>query len=120
MEGTSTGIEFSLPTDAAQATIFVYDAQGRVVQTLTKGSMGAGNQIAVWDGTDEGGQPLPSGTYRFEVLANDANGGNIPVALIQRGSVKEVAFEGGVPMVRVDDRWVSLSEVQGIRMPSSG
>ena len=119
-EGTSTGIEFSLPRDAAQATILVYDAQGLVVQTLTKGSMVAGNQTAVWDGTDESGQLLPSGTYRFEVVANDANGGNVPVALIQRGSVREVAFEDGVPMVRIDDRWVSLSEVQGIRMPSSG
>jgi flagellar basal-body rod modification protein FlgD len=120
VEGTSTGIEFSLPTEAAQAAILVYDAQGRLVQTLTKGAMGTGNQTAVWDGADQSGQPLPSGTYRFEVLATDAMGGNIPVALIQRGSVQEVAFQDGVPMVRIDDRWVSLSEVQGIRMPSSG
>ena len=108
--------------DAFAKTIahLLYDGQGRLVQTLTKGAMGAGNQTAVWDGTDQSGQPISSGTYRFEVLANDAQGGNIPVALIQRGSVKEVAFQDGVPMVRIDDRWVSLSEVQGIRMPSSG
>jgi len=119
-EGNSTGIEFRLPTDATQATILLYDARGLLVKTLSKGSMEAGNQTAIWDGTDDSGQPLPAGTYRFEVLANDATGGNIPVTLIQRGSVKEVAFEEGVPMVRVDDRWISLSEVQGIRMPFSG
>lgn len=119
LEGTSTEISFRLPANASQVTVLVYDAQGRVVQTLTTGSTEAGNQVIPWNGTDESGQTLPSGTYRFDVVAKDDQGRSLSVEMLQRGVVKEVAFEDGVPKVRVDDRWISLSEIQGLRSYSS-
>lgn len=120
LEGTSTEIPFRLPVNASQVTVVLYDAQGRAVHTLTTGPMEAGNQVVRWNGIDESGQTLPSGSYRCDVVAKDDQGRNRTVEILQRGAIREVAFEGGVPRLRVDDRWISLSEIEGIRSSSSG
>jgi flagellar basal-body rod modification protein FlgD len=118
-EGTSSEIRFNLPLDAVQVTIYLYDARGNLVHTLNQGPMEAGNQTALWNGADDTGQPLPSGTYRCEVVAKDSAQGLIDVQQLERGLVQEVAFEDGVPQVRVGGRWISLSDIQGIRTPSA-
>ena len=120
LEGTATELEFLLPSDAAHVTVYVYDTRGNLVHTLDQGPMAAGNQTAIWSGTDESGQPVPSGTYRVDVLARDASEGAVPVELMQRGLVREVEFQDGLPMLRVGDRWLSLPEVQSIRTSSAG
>ena len=114
-EGTPTELEFLLPSDAAQVTVYLYDTQGNLVHTVDKGSMAAGSQTAIWNGTDESGQPLPSGTYRVDVVARDASEGTIPVELMQQGLVREVVFKDGVPMLRVGERWLSLPEIKSIQ-----
>jgi flagellar basal-body rod modification protein FlgD len=119
-EGASTELEFLLPSDAVQVKVCLYDTQGNLVHTVDKGPMAAGNQTAIWNGTDESGQPLPSGTYRVDVVAQDASERPIPVELIQRGLVREVVFQDGVPMVRVGERWLSLPEIQSIQTGSAG
>ncbi len=119
-EGTSTALEFLLPSDAAQVTVALYDTQGNLVHTVDKGPMAAGNQTAIWNGTDEHGQPLPSGTYRLDVVARDASQGTIPVELTQQGSVREVVFQDGLPMLRVGERWLSLPDIKSIQTGSAG
>jgi flagellar basal-body rod modification protein FlgD len=119
-EGASTEIQFRLPAEAAQVSVLLYDTQGRLVHTLSQGTTGAGNQSLLWSGTDENGEPLPSGTYRFDVVALDAKKGTLPVQRIQRGAVQEVTFESGAPLVRVDQQWIPMAEIRGIRMPGSG
>ena len=119
-EGTSTALEFLLPSDAAQVTVALYDTRGNLVHTVDKGPMAAGNQTALWNGTDEHGQPLPSGTYRLDVVARDASEGTIPVELVQQGLVREVVFQDGLPMLRVGERWLSLPEIKSIQTSSAG
>lgn len=119
-EGTSTRVEFLLPSDAAQVTVYLYDTRGNLVHAMDTGPMGAGNQTTVWNGTDESGQPLPSGTYRFDVVARDASEGVVPVELMQQGLVREVVFQDGLPMLRVGERWLSLPEIQSIQTGSAG
>ncbi len=119
-EGTSTEVEFRLPSDAAKVTVYLYDTQGNLVHTMNKGPMAEGNQTAIWNGTDDNGQPLPSGTYRCDIVARDASEGAIPVELMQRGLVREVVFKDGVPVVRVGEHWLSLPEIQSIQIGPTG
>jgi flagellar basal-body rod modification protein FlgD len=119
-EGIPTAVEFYLPTDAAQVTVSLYDAQGSLIHSMNQGPMAAGERSVLWSGMDENGQPLPSGTYRVDVVASDASEGSIPVALMQRGVVQEVVFDDGVPELRVGDRWLSLPEVESIQSTSQG
>lgn len=58
----STTIKFQLPQDA-RATIDIYDAKGRYVKELTNSYFMAGAHSIIWDGTDENGSNVPSGTY---------------------------------------------------------
>jgi len=66
----STTIVVSLPEKAA-ARLLVYDARGRAVRTLLAREIPAGITTIEWDGTDDGGAPLPSGTYFSRIETRD-------------------------------------------------
>jgi hypothetical protein len=48
---------------AAAAQVAVYDAEGRRVRSLLRGSRLVGTTMVTWDGRDERGMQLPSGVY---------------------------------------------------------
>jgi hypothetical protein len=47
--------------------VAVYDARGRAVRTLTASVPGGFSRLAVWDGRDDAGRPLPAGVYFFRL-----------------------------------------------------
>ena len=57
-----TKIQFVLERDA-QISLRVFDVQGRAVRTLVNGYVAAGSRVVGWDGTDDSGRSLASGTY---------------------------------------------------------
>jgi len=61
---TRTAISLQLTADSP-AELAIFDASGRCVRTLTVNR----TPCTIWDGTDELGHPLPSGTY-FAVLTD--------------------------------------------------
>ena len=56
---------------AGPAELAVFDLRGRRVQVLREGVLPAGEQRAVWDGRDEAGRILPSGTYLARLVTRD-------------------------------------------------
>ncbi len=58
----STTIRYSLPT-RARVDLAIYEASGRLVRAIVRGTQGPGTYTAVWDGRDPSGRPLPSGIY---------------------------------------------------------
>ncbi len=61
-------IRFELARDT-QVTLRAYDAQGRVVRTILSGYLAAGPRQVRWDGRDDSGRSLPSGTYFLRLQA---------------------------------------------------
>jgi hypothetical protein len=57
-----TRIQFVLDRNA-QVSLRVFDVQGRVARTLLDSYLTAGPRVVSWDGRDDRGRPLPSGTY---------------------------------------------------------
>ena len=55
-------VAFDLP-QARFVRVQVYDPAGRLARTLAEGSFPAGRYQRVWDGTDNGGQPVGAGIY---------------------------------------------------------
>jgi flagellar basal-body rod modification protein FlgD len=47
--------------------IAIQNSQGEVVRTMNIGTLAAGNVEFNWDGTDQGGNPLPAGDYALKV-----------------------------------------------------
>lgn len=67
----STTIAFSLEAPTT-ASLEVFDLSGRYVATLLKDEMlGQGPHGHVWNGTDQNGRHLPSGTYFYRFEAGD-------------------------------------------------
>lgn len=58
----ATKIQFVMDRDA-QVTLRVFDVQGRVVRSLLDSYLSAGPRVISWDGRDDSGRTLPSGTY---------------------------------------------------------
>jgi hypothetical protein len=57
-----TTLRYTLPS-AGLARLAVYDLAGRRVRTLVDGSLPSGQGESTWDGRDDGGRGLASGTY---------------------------------------------------------
>ena len=58
----TTSIAFTLPS-TGHVVLDILDASGRRVRRLASGSHEAGVHRMIWDGTDDGGRPVASGTY---------------------------------------------------------
>jgi PKD repeat protein len=65
-----TRIEFALPR-AQQVTIMVFNQIGQLVNTLYDAELGAGYHAITWNGQDEAGMHMPSGTYFLRFQAED-------------------------------------------------
>ena len=65
-----TQIKFELP-EATLVKIVVYNASGQEIVTLEEGPFQAGTWTTFWDGRDQKGQTLSSGTYFYQIKAGE-------------------------------------------------
>ena len=63
-----TTIRYDIP-EASDVQIVVYNLTGQKVRTLLAGQMGVGSHQVVWDGRDELGRRVASGTYVVDMKA---------------------------------------------------
>jgi hypothetical protein len=65
----STEIHFELPT-AGVVELSIFDVSGQLVRALVAGeTVEKGRQVRVWDGFDDRGAAVPSGTYFCRLMA---------------------------------------------------
>jgi hypothetical protein len=71
---TSTKIHFGLPRDGREVRAQVFDAQGRLVETLANGPMDRGTHTLTWNA-----RGLPAGQYFFRLVTEDglSSGGKL-------------------------------------------
>jgi len=65
-----TVIEFSV-TRAQKVSLAVYDVRGRLVRTLVSGRLAAGDHSVTWQGHDDRGDGVASGTYLCRLVTED-------------------------------------------------
>jgi len=111
---TGVAATVNLPSAADKLTVAVADANGNVVRTLQLGSESAGNVQVTWDGRDDSGTPVASGSYTLQPAAFDASGSAVSVNLSTTGVVTGVQFQGGVPYLQVGSSLVQMSNVTSI------
>jgi hypothetical protein len=62
-------IPVSLPVDARQVSLVIYDLLGQPVKRLVDGPLSAGAHLVRWDGTDDRGVAQSSGVYVYRLPA---------------------------------------------------
>jgi len=62
----ATTIEFSLP-EQQPVHLKIYSARGQCVRTLVNGIVQSGTFRVLWSGTDDRGEPVPSGIYFYRL-----------------------------------------------------
>lgn len=58
----ATNLKFSLPAEA-EVELVLFDVSGRRIRSLVAGHMSAGSHAALWNGRDDAGRNVASGTY---------------------------------------------------------
>jgi hypothetical protein len=66
----ATRIGFTL-TRESRVMLEVFDVAGKRIKTLVDRSMVAGRHSEMWDGTDNNGNPVPSGIYIYRLKTGD-------------------------------------------------
>jgi hypothetical protein len=62
-----TNIRFDVPPEGGQVTLRIYDVGGRLVRTLVDGMQSPGQKTIAWDGRNEAGNPVATGTYLYRL-----------------------------------------------------
>ena len=98
--GQSMEAMINLPLGADGMQLDVQDDMGRVVRTKGFGPQTAGDAVVSWDGTDNAGNPLPDGKYRFAAKATSM-GKTGPVSVNTMSVVTGVSNAG-----TADNTWL--------------
>ncbi len=105
---------YSLPVSAASVSVQVLDESGTVVRTLAVQGQKSGLHQIGFDGLNDAGRRLPSGSYTYRVQATDANGQAISGAVTGGGQVTGLSLEGSQLVLLIGEQRVPLASVVGI------
>ncbi|MGJ7501107.1 flagellar hook assembly protein FlgD [Variovorax sp. ZT5P49] len=111
-EPASQAFAVELPGTASDVDIKIVDGTGKVVRTISAGSMTEGVNAVTWDGKDDAGAVVPAGSYRFTVDATNGSAAVKATALTfsQVAAVKQGT--SGVSLELMTGNNISLSDVR--------
>ena len=96
---------------AAQVTVTVKDATGKVVAVLPQGQLNRGITALSWDGRDTAGNTLPDGAYKVEVTATGGDGKAVAFRTNLTMKVDAVTFADGGIYLASGSHVFSLADV---------
>lgn len=104
---------YTLLAPADQVTLNIFDQNNKLVWT-GPGDAKSGNHTLAWNGTNSAGQPVPDGVYRLQVVAKDANGGDVATEIVVQGVVTGIEAVGGITFLEIGGQKVPLGDVLAI------
>ena len=102
----------------AEVMVYVYDANGTKVATVSEGEVDAGSYLISWDGTDDQGNNLDDGEYSYVVVA-DYGDGYEEVESYLSGTVDAVSYQNGKGYLVVSGVLVDPDNVTTVTSSSS-
>ncbi len=109
--GISSSLFFQLAAKADDAVINIYDVDDDLVKIIETGALDPGEQTMEWDGTDNQGNAVTDGEYRFEIMAYDGSGERVDAATYTAGRVKGVRFKDNKAELLVGNRPIALGDI---------
>lgn len=102
VDGQASTTRYTLPASADSCRVEIFDAAGRVVDTMELGYAAAGEHELSWDAKTPSGAVVPDGRYKYVVTATDALGQKVDADYRTTGRVTGVNFDAGRARVTVD------------------
>jgi flagellar basal-body rod modification protein FlgD len=102
VDGAATTTQYTLADAATSCKVDIYDAAGRMVDTVNLGYAASGVHDLSWDAKTFSGTVVPDGQYTYAVTATNALGQKVDVDYRTTGKVTGVNFNGGTAQVSVD------------------
>jgi flagellar basal-body rod modification protein FlgD len=112
-QGTNAPFAVDMAGAAESVKVTITNGAGAVVRNYDLGALPAGVKTLSWDGLGDGGAPVASGAYTFNVAA--AEGGNAKVvasALMYANVVSVAQGTSGVALDLGSNRKASLGDVK--------
>lgn len=88
-QGETLDMRATIPEDASEVTMKVYNESGELVRTDSWPS-----SDYLWDGKDDSGNNLPTGKYRFEVSARNLEGEVTQLSTLLPARIQGVTING--------------------------
>jgi flagellar basal-body rod modification protein FlgD len=107
--GGPVSLPYALGAPVSNALLELTDAKGAVIARIPLGPKSAGAHSFDFNGPSLG-RAVPSGQYRYRILAPDATGNFTALPAIS-GAVTSVRLEHGVPMLALGSRKVTLADL---------
>jgi flagellar basal-body rod modification protein FlgD len=111
---------YNLSTAANSATVKIYNESGVLVKTIENPPKNSGDNKLIWDFTDNDGNAVPQGKYRFEVEAKDVDNNPISNSTYVLGKIDGVKFTGYGTMLVVNGAEYMLSDIMEIYNSNEG
>lgn len=119
LAGGTARWQYGLPRQAESTELLIFDQAGRLVRTA-EGETGSGPHSFVWDGLDDGGNALPNGLYRLEVVARDSDQVRLDAPVRMEGVVTSVDMSGDEVIVELSGVNVPASQIIALRAGGIG
>jgi flagellar basal-body rod modification protein FlgD len=102
VEGKVSTTQYILADAAESCRIEIYDAAGKMADTVELGYAASGSHDLTWDATTPSGTVVADGLYTYNVVAINALGQKVDVDYRSTGLVTGVNFDGATAQVTVD------------------
>lgn len=96
---------------SADIVVKILDSSGNVVKTMKAFSLGTGPHELNWDGTDDKGDPVPEGYYKFQITAINTDGTQEDIPGLVGGKVDAVQFRNGMVNLIINGMAYSMDQV---------
>jgi len=116
-DGESGKMKFNLSRDCEECTVKIYDLEGNLINSVEIGSMSAGENSFIWQGSTSGGDSAQSGDYAFEIAATDASGLAVTAETYNNGLASGISYYEGSPYLIVNGQYVNLGDLITVNLP---
>jgi len=108
-------LTYALEREASTVRVTIQDQQGKAIRILDLGTQSAGKQEVQWDGRNQNGLLMPNGTYQYQVLAKDAQGGAVVAAPSSVLKISGVRMVNGAPQLAAGDYVIDRKDIVELR-----
>jgi len=115
-DGSDQSFSAVLDEPASEALVFIFDATGNPVRTMTFSNLAAGSNPMVWDGKIDSGAKAPQGNYNIQISPININGGEVGSVIQRSGQVDAVRFTSTGTQLMVGGIATSIENIIEIRL----